>query len=293
MIHLHWHSHYSMLQAIWDINHIIEKTKDLKQSSIAITDLNAGYGLLEFYENSDGIKPILWVDINFSYDAKNFMNIVLLSKTYEWYQNMIKLISIANTNNIIDKPFIKLTDLKKYSKWLIWLSWWKWEIEKLIVWWEKDDFILEKVQEYEDIFEWEFYLEFLTYDYRFFPNREKIENKFLQFYKYNNKKIVITSNYKYLNQKDKDTYDVLLCIKNNYKYWEENRPRYKWNNYIMWEDEVKSILNSNWIEENIQEILIWNTHKISDSINYKLPLHKLLFPKYTVPDKYRKLYENL
>jgi len=282
-----------MLQAIWDINHIIEKTKDLKQSSIAITDLNAGYGLLEFYENSDGIKPILWVDINFSYDAKNFMNIVLLSKTYEWYQNMIKLISTANTNNIIDKPFIKLTDLKKYSKWLIWLSWWKWEIEKLIVWWEKDDFILEKVQEYEDIFEWEFYLEFLTYDYRFFPNREKIENKFLQFYKYNNKKIVITSNYKYLNQKDKDTYDVLLCIKNNYKYWEENRPRYKWNNYIMWEDEVKSILNSNWIEENIQEILIWNTHKISDSINYKLPLHKLLFPKYTVPDKYRKLYENL
>jgi len=293
MIHLHGHSHYSMLQAIWGIKAIINKAKELNQDAIAITDINAGYGLLEFYEKTDWIKPILWVDLNFSYDGKNIMNIVLLSKTYEGYQNMIKLISIANTVNMIDIPFITMDDLKKHSKWLIWISGWNWEIEKLIVWWEKDNIILDKIQEYDDLFKWEFYLEFLTYDYNLFSDRKKIEEKFVQFVEQNNKKIVVSSNYKYLNKEDRDTYDVLLCIKNNYKYWEENRQRLKWYNYIMSEEEVRVVLTNNWLSEDLQNILIWNTHKISESIDCKIPLHQLLFPKYEVPDKYKKLYKKL
>jgi DNA polymerase III alpha subunit len=31
----------------------------LQHKAIAITDLNAGYGLLEFYEKAKDIKPIL------------------------------------------------------------------------------------------------------------------------------------------------------------------------------------------------------------------------------------------
>ncbi len=293
MIHLHGHSHYSMLQAIWDTKSIASKAKELWQEAIAITDTNAGYGLLEFYEKTDWIKPVLGVDLNFSYDGKNIMNIVLLAKTYEGYQNLIKLISIANTVNIIDIPFIAMNDLKKYRKWLIGLSWWNWEIEKLIVWWEKDALILEKIQEYEDLFDWEFYLEFLTYDYSLFPERQKIEEKFIQFMENDNKKIVISSNYKYLNKEDRDTYDVLLCIKNNWKYWAENRPRPKWYNHIMTEEEVRAVLENNWLSKDLQDILIGNTHKIAESIDCKIPLHQLLFPKYEVPEKYRKLYDKL
>jgi len=293
MIHLHGHSHYSMLQAIWDTKAIWNKAKELNQQAIAITDINAGYGFLEFYEKADGIKPILWVDLNFSYDGKNIMNIVLLAKTYEGYQNMIKLISIANTVNMVDVPFIAMDDLKKYSKWIIWISGWDGEIEKLIVWWEKDTLILEKIQEYEDLFDGEFYLEFLTYEYDLFVNRKNIEDKFIQFYEQNNKKIVITSNYKYLNKEDRDTYDVLLCIKNNRKYGAENRPRPKWYNYIMSEEEVRVVLEKNWLERKLQDVLIWNTHKIFESIDCKIPLHQLLFPKYEVPSKYVELYKKL
>ncbi len=293
MIHLHGHSHYSMLQAIWDTKAITNKAKELNQQAIAITDTNAGYGFLEFYEKTDWIKPILWVDLNFSYDRKNMMNIVLLAKTYEGYQNMIQLISIANTVNMIDTPFVTMDDLKKYSKWLIWLSWWNWEIEKLIVWWEKDDLILEKIREYEDLFDGEFYLEFLTYDYNLFVDRQNIEKKFIQFIEQNNKKVVVTSNYKYLNKEDRGTYDVLLCIKNNWKYGAGDRPKIKWYNYIMSETEVREVLENNWISKDLQDVLIENTHNIAESIDCKIPLHQLLFPKYEVPDKYRKLYDKL
>jgi len=282
-----------MLSALWTPKDILEKAKSLDQKAIAITDFNAWYGLLEFYEKASDIKPILWVDINFSYDGKNMMNIVLLAKTYEGYKNLIKLISIANTENFKTIPYINYENLKTYSKDLIWLSWWKGEIEKLILWNEKDELILEKIKEYEALFDWEFYLEFLSYDYNYFPDRKKIEDKFKFFIDNHSIKAVVTSNYKYINKEDKQTYDVLLCIKNNWKYGEENRPKLVWEHHIMSEKEVKSILTWNNIDENLQSKLLENTHKIADSINCEIPLHQLLFPKYVVPEKYQKLYKLL
>ena len=61
----------------------------------------------------------------------------------------------------------------------------------------------------------------------------------------------------------------------------------------MSEQEVKDILKSNWLDENLINNLIATTHDIADKIDCKVPLHQLLFPKYEVPDKYRKLYEKL
>lgn len=282
-----------MLSALWTPQDIISKAESLGQKAIAITDFNAWYGLLEFYEKASDIKAILWVDINFSYDGKNMMNIVLLAKTYEWYQNLIKLISIANTDNFQTIPYINFENLKQYSKGLIALSGWNGEIEKLIVWNEKDELILDKIQEFEEIFDWEFYLEFLTYDYSLFSDRKKIEEKFIQFVNQNNKKAVVSSNYKYVNKEDKDTYDVLLCIKNNWKYGEEWRPKVVQDFHIMTEQEVKEKLAKNGLDEDLQNKLIETTHKIADSIDCNIPLHQLLFPKYVVPDKYKNLYKQI
>ena len=103
-----------MLSALWTPAKIIEIAKWLEQDAIAITDYNAWYGLLEFYEKAGSIKPILWVDINFSYDGKEFMNIVLLAKDYTWYKNLIKLISIANTTNFKTTPYINMENAKIY-----------------------------------------------------------------------------------------------------------------------------------------------------------------------------------
>lgn len=293
MIHLHWWSHYSMLNAIWTSKDIIQKAKDNNQSAIAITDLNTGYGLLEFYKTAKDIKPILGTDLNFSYDGKTFMNIVLLAKNYTWYQNIIKLISIAQTENIKQLPYINMENLKKYSEWIISLSWWNGEIEKLIISWESKDLILDKIVEYEGIFDWEFYLEFITYDYKIMLERKQIEKQFLEYVKDYNKKWVITSNYKYLRKEDKETYDVLLCIKNNWKYYDPQRLKVNQDTYIMTEEDVKEALSKNLMEEDFQTYLIKNTHNIVDSIDYNIPLGNLLFPKYVVPDKYKNLYEKL
>ncbi len=293
MIHLHWFSHYSMQQWLANPKEIIEKAKQLWQDAIAITDYNSGYWLLEFYEKSEDIKPILWAHLLLSYDWEKFLTIVLLAKNYKWYKNLIKLISIANTKNYKKYPYLTISDLKEFGNNLIALSWTNWEIENNIISWESDNLIIDKISEYEEIFEWEFYLEFVTLKYSDFPQRKKIEKKFYDFIKNNNKKWVVTSFYKYIDKNDKSTYDVLLCIKNNRKFYDSNRPKLKWDYYIMTDENVKEILEINWIEKDFQNYLINKTHEISNKINVEIPLHQLLFPKYTVPEKYVELYKRL
>ena len=281
-----------MQQGLPQPKEILAKAKDLGQNAIAITDYNSWYGLLEFYEKARNVKPILWAHMLFSYDGKNFMSIVLLAKNYQWYKNLIKLISIANTDNFQTVPYLTMENLKQYWKNLIWLTSTEGEIEKLILSNEPDNLILDKISEYEEAFNGDFYLEFLTLPYEEFPERKKIEEKFQQFIK-KGKKAVVTSFYKYLNKEDKSTYDVLLCIKNNLQYYSPERPKLKGDYYIMSEEQVREILDKNWISKKLQDELISQTHKIADEINIEIPLHQLLFPKYVVPEKYKKLYEKM
>lgn len=293
MIHLHGRSHYSMLRAIWTPKDIIKQAEQNNQTAIAITDPNAAYGLLEFYENAKNIKAIMGVDIDISHDKKNFMNIVLLAKNYQWYKNIIKLISLAHTENIEKEPFITIDNLKENSESIIALSGWKGEIEKLILAWESKDLILDKISEYEQIFAWEFYLEFLTHEHAHSPNRKKIETIFYEFTQEHWKKAVVSSDYRYTNQDWKQAYDVLLCIKNNRKYHSPQRPHLTQNSHIMTEEEVSEILLKNSYDHDFIQNLIKTTHDIADQIDCELPYWEILFPNYVMPEKYENLFKKL
>jgi DNA polymerase-3 subunit alpha len=50
------------------------------------------------------------------------MGLVLLAKNYEGYQNLIKLISLASTENFKKTPYLTMDNLKQYGKNLIALS---------------------------------------------------------------------------------------------------------------------------------------------------------------------------
>ncbi|MFZ5559751.1 MAG: PHP domain-containing protein, partial [Patescibacteria group bacterium] len=47
--HLHVHSHYSLLDGLAKIDELIEKAKEMKMDSLALTDHGAMYGAIEFY----------------------------------------------------------------------------------------------------------------------------------------------------------------------------------------------------------------------------------------------------
>jgi len=60
-VHLHVHSHYSLLDGLAKIDDLIKKTKELGMDSLALTDHGNLYGAIEFYKKArkEGIKPIV------------------------------------------------------------------------------------------------------------------------------------------------------------------------------------------------------------------------------------------
>jgi len=63
-VHLHTHSHYSLLEAIPKVSELVAAAKADGQKALALTDNGNLYGAIEFYKTcrKNGIKPIIGVD---------------------------------------------------------------------------------------------------------------------------------------------------------------------------------------------------------------------------------------
>ena len=132
-VHLHVHSHYSLLDGLPKIDELIEKAKEQKMNSLAITDHGVMYGAVEFYKKAKeaGIKPIIGVE---TYVARNGMenkrakiddrpyHLVLLAKNKTGYKILIKLITAAHLKGFYYKPRIDFEFLKKHTDGLIALT---------------------------------------------------------------------------------------------------------------------------------------------------------------------------
>lgn len=132
-VHLHLHTEYSILKGVCRIDKLFERIKELGQTAAAITDSGCMYGAVEFYNaaKKNGIKPIIGCeayvarrgrfDKDFKIDSKPY-HIILLCKDKTGYSNLIKMISLANTEGFYIKPRIDMELLEKYHEGLICLS---------------------------------------------------------------------------------------------------------------------------------------------------------------------------
>ncbi|MEK7505799.1 MAG: DNA polymerase III subunit alpha, partial [Patescibacteria group bacterium] len=129
-VHLHTHSHYSLLQALPKIDDLVETAKENGMDALALTDNGNLYGAIEFYKacKEEGIKPIIGVDFYVaarsrhdkqpSVDRERY-RLVLLAKDFEGYQNLMALVTKSYLEGFFDRPRIDRELMEKYSKGLI------------------------------------------------------------------------------------------------------------------------------------------------------------------------------
>lgn len=133
-VHLHNHTHYSLLDAAATVDDLIRAAKENGHRAVALTDHGVMFGALEFYKKGkkEGIKPIIgfeaYVATGSRFDKtagktkskkKNYYHLLLLAKNQEGYKNLIKLTTYAHLEGFYYKPRIDRELLQKYHKGLI------------------------------------------------------------------------------------------------------------------------------------------------------------------------------
>lgn len=103
-VHLHVHSHFSLRDGVAPIGALVRQAAWLDMKSIALTDHNTMAGMVSFLEEceSTGIHPIPGCQLDvapWSETAERsvFGSIVLLVESEIGYQNLARLVSLANS----------------------------------------------------------------------------------------------------------------------------------------------------------------------------------------------------
>ncbi len=71
-VHLHCHSHYSLLDGASPIDRLVDRAKELGMNALALTDHGNLHGSLEFYQAARkvGINPILGYEAYVAPDSR-------------------------------------------------------------------------------------------------------------------------------------------------------------------------------------------------------------------------------
>lgn len=231
--HLHCHTQYSLLDGAADISSMYKKAAADGMKAVAITDHGNMFGVFQFvaeaskHKTPDGqeLKPIVGCEL---YVVENrFKNKfvggekdkryhqLLLAKNAKGYQNLVKLCSLGYIEGLYGKyPRVDKELIQQYSEGLIAttccigasvpqtiLRKGEEEAEKEFKWW-LDLFTRENG-------EVDYYVELQRHE---MEEQNKVNEVLLRFAKKYNVKVIASNDSHYVDQKDWNAHDILLCI---------------------------------------------------------------------------------
>ena len=218
-VHLHVHTEYSLLDGAIRTKDLARRVSEWGAPAVAMTDHGAMYGTVEFYENcrANGVKPILGCetyvdpDGHRSREKKGKNNhLILLAENDEGYRNLIKLVSIANTDGFYYKPRIDHDLLARHAKGLIASSaCLAGEIPQLILA-GKEPEAAERALLYRDIMgEGNFFLEIMS---NTLPEQAIVNKALVRISRDTGIPLIATSDAHYLGAEDFEWHKILLRV---------------------------------------------------------------------------------
>ena len=284
-IHLHTHSHYSLLDGLSKIDDMVKLAKELEMPAIGITDHGAMYGVIDFYTAcvKNGIKPVIGVEVYIAnrsrlqkephIDNKRY-HLTLLAKDNAGYQNLIKLTTAAHLEGYYYKPRIDKELLRARSEGLIALSGCPaGELGRAIKSgnMEKAEAV---IREYQEIFGPEnYYLEIMHHpDVEFF---QEWRSALIELSRKLNIPLVATQDSHYLRPDDAVAHKTLVAISTNTDIGDtaifSGKGEY---HFISTEEALERFKD---IPEAVE-----NTAKIAERCNVNLTLGKFIFPDFAL-----------
>jgi DNA polymerase-3 subunit alpha len=310
--HLHNHTQFSVLQSTINIPDLIKATAAMKMPAVAMTDHANMMGAFHFVaqvlnhnkaaeaKNAAAlakgdeptetiIKPIVGCEFfvcNDHEDKKqkdSGYQVVFLAKNKNGYHNLAKMSSIAYTKGFYYVPRIDRKVVEQYKDDIIVLSGNLYgeisskllnigerQAEEALLWWKEQ-------------FGADFYIEVMRHS----QDDENIVNASLISLAHKHEvKLVATNNTYYINKKDANAHDILLCVKDGEKQatqigrgrgFRYGLPNQEY--YYKSADEMKTLFT------DLPEAIV-NIGEIVDKIEiYKLA-REVLLPKFDIPEEF-------
>lgn len=312
-VHLHNHTQFSVLQSTIRIPDLVKAAGAQNMPAVAITDHANMMGAFHFVSNVSKhnkevkakieeavakgeapsvqlLKPIVGVEFfvcdNHTDKTRkdDGYQIVLLAKNKQGYHNLAKMSSIAYTKGFYYVPRIDRKIIEQYKDNIIVLSGNLYgeipskllnlgekQAEEALIWWKEqfgEDFYIELMRHHQE-------------------NEDRVNNDLIALATKHQVKLVATNNTYYINKKDANAHDILLCVKDaekqatpigrgrGYRYGLPNQEY-----YFKSAEEMKALFS------DLPEAIL-STTEIADKIEPYELAREVLLPKFDIPAEFQ------
>ena len=309
--HLHNHSQFSILQSTIGIKDLVAATAANNMPAVALTDHGNMMGAFHFIKEvskynrsleeknkllaeegsplAQPIKPIVGCEFFVCEDhldksqKDNGYQIVFLAKNKQGYQNLIKMSSIAYTDGFYYVPRIDKEIIRRYKSDLIVLTGNMYgevpskilnigerQAEEALLWWKS---------EFKD----DFYIELMRHNQE---SEDRVNEELLKLSRKHQIKLIATNNNYYIDKKDANAHDILLCVRDGekqatpigrgrgYRYGLPNQEY-----YFKSSDEMKMLF------KDIPAAIV-NIQELIDKISPFKLAREVLLPKFEIPTSF-------
>lgn len=294
-VHLHCHSHYSLLDGASSISKLVTRAKQHGMNALALTDHGNLSGALEFYKKAKdgGINPIIGYEAyiapgsRFERDAssskESAYHLTLLAQNRTGFKNLIKMASAAYLEGFYFKPRIDKELLQKYNEGIICLSGCvSSEFSRNILRGsgaDKSDLQtgIETAQWFHKLFGDRYFIEVMNNGLDI--QRWQLEAA-VEVAKKLGLPVVTTSDAHYVDREDAEAQDIMLCINTGKFRTDSNRMKMEGSEfYLRPPEEMYAAFPG-------MEDCVARSQEIADSVSIDLELGKRHFPSFEIPESY-------
>lgn len=295
-IHIHNHSHYSLLDGAATVETLIGAALQNKMPAVALTDHGVLFGALEFYKKAKkaGIKPIVGCEAYIVTRGSRFdktlqsekssqgqgrgiyHHILLLAKDEIGYRNLIKLVTLGHTEGYYYKPRIDIEILDRYKEGIIATSACPGGVVGSQLVYGNYEEARAVAGIYKDIFGHDFYIEIQNHG-------AEVEKPILthapRIAKELGLKLVGTNDCHYISAQHAMSHNIMLCIPDATSTYS---PEYKTLRYGTDQLYFKSSVEMVHAFKDFPEA-VSSTHEIAEKCNLILDLKKNHMPQFPIP----------
>ena len=316
--HLHVHTQFSLLDGAASIKNLYSKAIADGMPAVAISDHGNMFGVFEFvkqaynHKNEDGslkVKPIVGCEFyitenrhkkQFSKEDKDpRYHQILLAKNETGYKNLVKLTSIGYIEGMYSKyPRIDKELIHKYHEGIIATTCCLGALVPQTILKKGEEEAENEFKWWLNIFQKDYYVELQRHG---IPDQDKVNLVLLKFAKKYGVKIIASNDSHYVDEKDFNAHDILLCINTGEK---QSTPALR-----EFTDDDVSIKNKRFAFPNNQfyfkktaemqtvfddlEEALDNTNEVVDKIDVLDLKRDILLPHFTVPKEFNSQDEYL